>query len=113
MLPNKTATDADANEAGEHTAPEPIADWRFGLRLFRERYYLNVCLGRERRSPARLQNEGQVRLPVIATAYLTVVSAFFWFFGIVCFVYLLKSLAGINIFAHTSALHPLYALFFE
>ena len=116
MLPNETTTaapDVDA-DASERAAPEPIADWRFGLRLFRGRYYLNVRFGRERRGFARLQEEGQVRLPVAATAYLSVFSAFFWFFGIVCFVYLLKSIAGINIFAHsTSPLHPLYIYVFE
>ena len=108
MQPNEPAT-----EPVGHAALTPVFDWRFGVRLFRTRYYLNVRLGRERRSSTRLEQEGQVRLPVTATAYLTVFSAFFWLFGIVCSVYLLKSLAGINLFAQTSPLHPIYAFFFE
>ncbi len=111
-MPPKEPTAEHAAEASD-SAPPPIVDWRFGLRIFRARYYLNVRLGQERRSSQRLEEEGQVRLPVVATAYLSVFSVFFWLFGIVCSLYLLKSLAGINLFTHNSLLHPIYAFFFE
>ena len=92
---------------------EPVADWNFGIRVFGRAYYLTLRLGAERRSPRRLAAEGQVRVPLVATAYVTTGSVLFCIFGIFCFLYLLKSMAGINLFAGASPFHPIYALFFE
>ena len=92
---------------------EPVADWNFGIRLFGRAYYVNLRIGAERRSPGRLAAEGQVRVPLVATAYVTTGSVLFCIFGVFCFLYLLKSMAGINLFSGASPFHPIYALFFE
>lgn len=88
-------------------------EWRLGFKLGGHSYYLNVRLGAERRSPERLEVEGQVDVPVAATASVTTVSVLFGLFGIFCSLYLLKSIAGINLFSGESLFHPLYALVFE
>ena len=115
--PPNTPDQNSGQPAVARAVPAPsdnaLIDWKFGLRLLGRRLYVNLRIGRERRSPLRLEAEGQVRLPVVATAYLTVGSALFSLFGMVCFLYLLKSMAGIHLFRGTSPLHPLYALFFE
>lgn len=88
----------------------PIVDWRIGIRLPGRRYYLNIRIGRERRTLERLAGEGQVRMPVGAVAYGVAATAFFFAFGVLCFLYLLKSVAGIDLFAEHSPLHPLFEL---
>lgn len=88
-------------------------EWRLGLALGRRSYYLHVRFGTERRSPERLEDEGQVPVPVAVTASLTTVLILFGLFGVFCFLYLLKSMAGIDMFSGESPLHPIYALIFE
>ncbi len=91
----------------------PGGEWRLGFKCGDRSYYFNVQFGMERRSPERLQVEGQVPVPVAATATLTTASVLFGLFGVFCFLYLLKSMAGINLFSGESLLHPLYALIFD
>lgn len=86
---------------------------RFGFRLFAQRYFVRLAFGTERRSGERLHAEGQVPVPVAPVAYGLVGSVFFFLFGVLCFVYLLKAMAGINLFKEASFLHPIYSLFFE
>ena len=70
--------------------------------------YLALFLGNERRSRARLRREGQTRTTRLLAALGGVAMMAF---GAVCAIYLVKSLAGINLMATSSPLHPLYALF--
>lgn len=88
-------------------------DWRLGFTVGRRSYYFHVRFGIERRSPERLEVDGQVPVPVATTASLTTALILFGVFGVFCFLYLLKSMAGINLFSSDSLLHPLYALVFE
>lgn len=94
-------------------AGQPLQEWRLGLRVPGRRYYLNVRIGRERREPTRLLLEGQSRIPLATVFYCSAGAVFFLLFGVACFFYLLKSMAGINLFGRESWFHPLYALFFE
>ena len=91
----------------------PFINWKFGIRLPGRMLYLDVRIGSEQRSPKRLRLDGQVLLPVAAALYATAGIALCSLFGLLCFLYLLKSMAGINLFAGNSPLHPIYALFFE
>lgn len=89
-----------------------IIDRRFGIRLPGRRYYLDIRIGRERRHSARLASEDQRPLPLATLAYCGFGSAFFALFGFLCFAYLLKSMAGINLFERDSVLHPIYTRLF-
>ena len=102
------ATPALASEA-EETAFE----WRFGIRWRGRLCYLNIRLGAEQRSPQRRVAEGLVRLPLAFMVYASAFTLLFGVFGVVCFLYLLKSMAGIDILPGPSPLHPLYELFLD
>ena len=95
------------------TEDTPGGECRLGFKCGDRSYYLNMQFGMERRSKERLEVEGQVPVPVAATATLTTASVLFGLFGIFCFLYLLKSMAGINLFSGESPLHPLFALIFD
>lgn len=86
---------------------------RLGMNVLARRYFMLVRIGEERRDPVRLEVEGQVRVPARAVAYGMASTVFFLLFGIICSLYLLKAMAGINFLSQVSPLHPLYALFFE
>lgn len=98
-----------------HQSAEEIRskEIRLGMNVRQKRYFMVVRIGMERRDPVRLEAEGQVRVPASAVAYGTASTVFFLLFGISCALYLLKAMAGINIFSTASPLHPLYKLFFE
>ena len=70
--------------------------------------YLALFLGNECRSRARLRREGQTRTRRLLAALGGVAMMAF---GAACAIYLVKSLAGINLMTTFSPLHPLYALF--
>ena len=106
--PNE-GTDSSEYEPG-HPA---MIDWKFGIRLPGRAVYLNIRLDSERRDSMRLRADGQIKLPVTATIYTVTSLTLFCLFGMVCCLYLLKSVAGINLFTGTSPLHPIYGLFFE
>lgn len=99
---------------GEHGAvPRQSREWRFGFDSGNTRYFLNVRLGIERRDDARLVRDGQQRLP-LRTITTTIAGAiFFVAFGLLCFLYLLKSLLGIDLFTGNSPLHALFAAIVE
>lgn len=104
---------AESSSAPGSDARPPLLEWRLGLRMPGRRYYVNIRIGHERRTATRLLLEGQKRVPLATVFYCSAGAAFFLLFGIVCFVYLLKSMAGINLLGRESWLHPLYGLFFE
>ena len=89
-------------------------DFRVSLPLSsRSRAFIRVIVGRERRDAARLRLEGQLHLGRIALAQSAIVILMLAYslFGLVCFLYLMKSLLRINLIAGKSILHPLYDLF--
>lgn len=90
-----------------------LREARFGFRFFARRYFLKLSFGTERRSGERLAAEGQMRVPIMPLAYGVLGSVLLFFFGLFCFLYLLKAATGINLFSVRSFLHPIYALFFE
>lgn len=77
------------------------------------RLYFNFSAGREQRNPLRLADEGLTSSSRRAAflGIITVVLIGYCFFGIFCFLYLLKSIFRINAFAGQSPFHPLYVLF--
>jgi hypothetical protein len=89
----------------------PLFDERFGLRLGRRTFYINVRIGTELRAKERLDADGHVHLSTIAFLYCVVCSGALMLFGSLCILYLLKSGLGINLSDGQSLLHPLYALF--
>ena len=54
-----------------------------------------------------------MRLPLAFMVYASAFTLLFGVFGVVCFLYLLKSMAGIDILPGPSPLHPLYELFLD
>ena len=108
------ATRALATPAALATEAEETAfEWRFGIRWRGRLCYLNIRLGAEQRSPQRRVAEGLVRLPLAFMVYASAFTLLFGVFGVVCFLYLLKSMAGIDILPGPSPLHPLYELFLD
>ena len=97
----------------EMTDFAPILDRRFGIGVPGRRYYLAIRIGRERRTSDRLAGEGQRQVSLAFLIYCVAGSLFFAAFGLICFAYLLKSMAGINIFERASVLHPLYQMIFS
>ncbi len=93
---------------------------RLGLEVAGRPYYLHLRFGSERRSSERRITEGapvvRVRRPY-ATAGLVLGTLLLIVAGtagtIVLGLYLLKSLAGINLMAGASPLHPIYDLLFR
>lgn len=89
-------------------------DFRVSIRLpFVKRFYVNFAAGPEQRNQIRLSDEGLNRSSRLAVFYGAVIVALlgYFFFGLFCFLYLLKSVLNINIFSGASPLHPLYELF--
>lgn len=77
--------------------------------------YVRLLIGRERRNPDRLKTEGQSRWSRVAAVQAAALFLLFGYaaFGLACFLYLVKSAAGIDILAGSSPLHPLYASIFS
>ncbi len=77
------------------------------------RFYCNFSAGREQRNPQRLAGEGLTnssrRAEFLGIIIIALVG--YCLFGIICFLYILKSMFKINIFAGQSPFHPLYVLF--
>lgn len=70
-------------------------------------YYMNIRFGQERRSVDRLIREGQLSLKKLSLSYTV---ALWVVFGLICLgvmvaLYIMKSLAGIDLFHGTSFLH--------
>jgi hypothetical protein len=94
--------------------------WRLGLELAGRPYYLHLRVGSERRSAEPRVTDGapvvRVRRPYV-TAGLVLGTLLLIVAGtaatIVLGLYLLKSLAGINLMAGASPLHPIYDLLFR
>lgn len=89
-------------------------DFRVSIRLpLLARFYVNFAGGREQRNPDRLSDEGLTASSRLAAFYGMITFALIGYclFGIFCFLYLLKSVLKLNIFAGQSPLHPLYELF--
>lgn len=94
--------------------------WRLGLEVAGRPYYVDLRIGTDRRSVERRVTEGapivRVRRPY-ATAGLVLGTLLLIVAGtvgaVVLGLYLLKSLAGINLMTGASPLHPLYALLFR
>ena len=109
----KLVTPEPATRALATEAEESAFEWRFGIRWRGRLCYLNIRLGAEQRSQQRLRAEGLVRLPLAFMAYASAFTLLFGLFGVFCFLYLLKSMAGIDIIPGPSPLHPLYELFLD
>ena len=101
-----------ASDAAEVVPPSPavLFDEQFGIRIGLKRYYVNLCIGVEKRSNLRVVDEGQVSVPGIPVLYCVVGSGLMMIFGALCTLYLLKSGAGIDLSEGHSLLHPLFAL---
>jgi hypothetical protein len=98
---------------GEISGSAHLMDYRVSLPVpFAGQCYLVVLAGRERRNEARLAAEGYTRPSRQATVYsiALVLLLAFSTFGILSFLYIIKSLVGIDLFDGPSTLHPLYAL---
>lgn len=78
-----------------------------------QRYYVRLIVGPERRNTERLDQEGQTLLRRQAIVYSTLLAAITSqaLFGLLCTLYLLKSMLGINLFEQQSPLHGLYQIF--
>ncbi len=109
LAPPRMADDAPSSSR-KHS---PSREWRFGFNAGGSRFYLNVRLGIERRTLSRLTHDGQRHLPLGAIASTLAGGAFFVAFGLICFLYLVKSLLGIDLFAGNSPLHALFVALTE
>lgn len=88
------------------------ADLRVSVPFFGKRYYMRFLAGTERRSKSRLEHEGQNRLSrqslmvtvlisgVVTTALIAMIFGF----------YILKTLAGVDIFEDHSLFHQFLSL---
>ena len=86
-----------------------IASLRSSFRVAGRRYYLALFFGHERRSLERLRNEGQLDPGEVSFVYI-VLGVLMLIFGIIfigLFVYMVKSLLGIDIMDGPSPLHAL------
>ena len=86
-----------------------IASLRSSFRVAGRRYYLALFFGHERRSLERLRNEGQLDPGEVSFIYI-VLGVLMLIFGIIfigLFVYMVKSLLGIDIMDGPSPLHAL------
>ena len=86
-----------------------IASLRSSFRVAGRRYYLALFFGHERRSLERLRNEGQLD-PGEVSFIFSVLGILMLIFGIIfiaLFVYMFKSLLGIDIMDGPSPMHAL------
>ena len=101
----KTAIHAAiTNRANNH-----IASLRSSIRLAGRRYYLAFFFGHERRNVERLRDEGQLDRGEVSFIYIVlgILMLIFGIMFIVLFVYMVKSLLGIDIMDGPSPLHAL------
>lgn len=85
-------------------------DFRTSISFLGIPFYITLLMGRERRSRARLAQEGQTQVHKIAIAHivLTLVMGLSCLAAIACILYLVKSAAGIDLFDGHFALHELF-----
>mgnify|MGYP001820607228 CR=1 FL=1 len=85
-------------------------DIRLSLPWFKNRYYLRVLSGTEQRSPQRLDAEKQSGIAKISIFYGIVLFLFFAsaIFGAAIFLYIVKSMLGINLFEAHSPFHRIF-----
>ena len=99
--------------ARREQASRHAIDYRVSVpTLFWGSWYVVLLAGRERRNASRLAAEGQTSLgrrTLLISLVLSVMLALA-VFGALCLAYLVKSLAGIDLFPGPSPLHALYAL---
>ena len=114
VAPVATAIKAEDSAAGDTADDTAIAvEWNFGIWWRWQRCYINIRRGAERRNHERLLSDGHVQLPLTIMAYATGGTILFGLFGLVCFLYLLKSMSGLEFFPGASPLHPLYEFLFQ
>jgi len=92
--------------------PEPSRhklDWRVSLPFFGRRFYLTIFAGEERRSLARLLEEGQLDLSRISIVYslAALLALSCLLSAVVASLYILKCLLGIDVMPGPSPLHEL------
>lgn len=95
---------AIANRSNSH-----IASLRTSIRLAGRRYYLALFFGHERRNVQRLRDEGQLDHAEVSFIFI-VLGVLLLIFGIMfvgLFVYMVKSILGIDIMDGPSPLHGL------
>jgi len=107
--PTETS-DETVQPAAADSVPGALFDERFGLRLGRRTYYINVRIGSELRSSTRRATEGQVRVSGAAFLYCVICSGAIMLFGTLCILYLLKSGLGVEMSDGHSVLHPLFEI---
>lgn len=75
-------------------------------------WYLVILAGRERRNAARLADEGQtsLRRRTVLISAILLLGLMAALFGVLCALYIVKSLLGIDLFPGPSPLHALYEL---
>ena len=86
-----------------------IASLRTSIRVAGRRYYLALFFGHERRNLKRLRDEGQLDQGEVSFVFI-VLGVLMFIFGIifiVLFIYMFKSLLGIDIMDGPSPLHVL------
>ena len=95
---------AITNRANNH-----IASLRSSIRLAGRRYYLALFFGHERRNNVRLHDEGQLDSGEVSFVFIImgILMLMFGIMFIVLFVYMVKSLLGIDIMDGPSPLHAL------
>jgi hypothetical protein len=85
-------------------------DVRLSLPWFGQRYYVRLMSGSERRNARRLDGENQSGLNKISIFYGLALFLLFAsaVFGAAIFLYLVKSMLGINLFEAHSPLHRFF-----
>lgn len=117
---NQTAVEASFERAQQNTArPARPANHRirrrsFDIRLsmpwFGGRYYVRLLSGTERRHMGRLNAESQTGVVRLSLASGLILFAFFAsaLFGAAVFLYIVKSMLGINLFEAHSPFHRIF-----
>lgn len=85
-------------------------DYRVSVPIFRRRFYFVVLAGGERRTLARIRSDGQNTAWRMSLAYVILMGAFAMggLVAAVMLLYVVKSMAGIDIFDQHSFLHGLF-----
>lgn len=107
---HKTPPAQGSATANRGPARRRSVDIRLSLPWRGKGYYVRLLSGRERRNPRRLGEERQTGLAKISIFYGLVLFVFFAsaIFGAAVFLYLVKSMLGINLFETHSPLHQIF-----
>jgi hypothetical protein len=96
--------------AASQAPADRLVDFRASTRWFKQRYYVRVLIGHEKRNMTRLRQENQISvgktiLMVLLVGWLTTTT--FLLFGLTA-LYLIKSALGIDLFEGPSFMHQFF-----